>query len=270
MIVRGSILKGMNSLGAPSLASIGDMRLWIDFRKAVNSIDVSGDLRVEDVTDLRSDLLLRRLTVGTRPLLQSDGFAVKLVTENNTLQKTASLPALACLHDGTPHLLSMIIKYDNPSNVGGGVLGFQTGINVASGGQGISFFVSGITNRITCIRYTDNSATPVHNHAPASNTLPKSPTDQLLVSAIYYGNGLSNNSKIWIGGTAYTATVTGTLSSLAPNRASLTVRDILPLRIQLITAYSLEGKSVSEIDAFYTNFITTLKKDDYYTSVITP
>lgn len=270
MIAKGAILKGMNFIGSPSLGSIGDLKLWLDFRKATETVLDGSDVRLETWTDLRSDLLYRRNTLVQRPLVVSSGLACKVNTENNVMIRPVAVPDLSFLHNGTPHLISMVVIYDNPENLGApNGISFSTGQNATTpNGQGIGFVIQP-SNRLQITRYGDASATAIHNHITAVDTVPENSSNQLLLSAIYYGNGLSNNSKLWIGGSSYTATLTGTLSSAAATRSTATIRGLTSSRLKLITAYNLSGNSVSEIDAFYSNFISTLKLDSEYSSVIT-
>jgi hypothetical protein len=273
MIITGINIKGINYLGAPTLGSIGDLKLWLEFRKAAETVvDGASDLRLSTWTDLRSDLLFRANTSAQRPFVLSNGFSCKISSENNVIIRPSITPDLSFLHDGTPNLFSFVLVYNNPSNLAApNGITFSTGFISATNGQGFSFGIIPGQNRLALNKYGDASATPLQNHPTPIDSLPEDASNQLLVSAIYYGNGLSNNSKIWIGGTSYSETKSTDLTTTAaPTRATLTIRGLTDSRLKLITAYNLSGKSVAEIDLFYTSFISTLKLDPEYANVITP
>jgi hypothetical protein len=271
MILRGSILKGLNFIGRPSLSSIGNLVYHFDYRFANVIQDYSGVNRITEWTSLTGDANLTRSTTSTaRPRTYVDGFGSDFgVNENNNLFTNAILfDKYLPLHDSTPHMIWSVQYYDNPSNVSSGTEIIKT-IPTVGGQAGFRLTILPANNQMR--HEFASNAGALQAYTSPSNSLPE--TQVSIFVCILYGTG-SNNWKTIINSTSYTATRSPTWGTNNPIILQLLTKSAAAnspnIRLKSTGAYNLSGKSVSEIDSLVTTFYSVLKSDLEYASLTTP
>lgn len=257
MILSGCKISGYNYLGKPTLASLGSLIFHWDYRLSIE-LKPTGSLRS------LGDQSVNGFNLSGLSKLYEDGIGTIGTTSG---AKGQVKPPLKALHDGTPHFLFAVLRYDNPSNVGAsGTFIVQTGL--VSVGAGITFSISAAGNQVQHL-FRDDSGANISSQLTGVNTMPEDSNFRLVTFTLYGPTG-ANNSRITIADQSYLATRelsfgTNDASMLSAFRFGVT--DIT--RIKTIGAYNLSGKSPSQIDQFVAMFNQVLKQDTEYASLIT-
>lgn len=260
MIIAGHSIKGHTHIGKSTIESIGAVIFHYDYR--FNAVISSG--RVSSWGDLGPHGI--NLTAeGFRRLYSSaDGFGDggNAVT---VLMTAAFKTPLNILHNGSPYLWFAVVNF--PAAPTALARMSFTSMPASTPGQ-----VMEIVNTTGVFRCTVQDASDTAIITSSTAAIPTN--ENILLMRQYYGSGTgSNNAKSWVKSTLTQATSNPTFSSancgpLLLGKGSAGSGD--NWKIKTVGAYDLTGKSSAQIDTFRDLFITTLKSDTEYSSLVTP
>jgi hypothetical protein len=268
MIVSGLRVSGMGFRGKKTLASIGNMLFWYDYRNAVSVINSGGFDYVTAMADLTGNgFNLTQPLASQRMVRHSDGIGQPSgITSATRVLRAVPDARLKCLHDGSPHMLFFVSRYNNPTDVTQNTLMMRTyGTGSA---PGINMAISTAANNLVNHQFRNDAGSPISTQSSATDSWPEDSTYRLGMF-IYYGSGGSSNSKIVIGNTSYVATRNPSFSTGNPGTMlflqTSSTEDII--RTKTWGGYNLTGKTTLQIDAFVTDFTNTLKSDIEYAAL---
>jgi hypothetical protein len=267
MILSGLKVSGYNYIGRPTLATIGNPAYWFDYRFNLVTQTYSGVLRANSLGDLSiNSLLLQSIPVSSntrRPKVYSDGIGHD---DNLTAFRGSANSNLNFLLQGKAHLIISVFKLNA---VGGNTLSlFSSG---RTGSASYLFIVNPTSGdqRLFVRCNNDAGSTLFTNQTPIESL----PLDEFcFIATLYYGGGTgSNNRKIWIKNSQYTFTSNPTYGTGDPDTFTvINSNGTVNYKLKMGVGYNLDGKSISECDAFFTLAVNTLKSDSEYSSLVTP
>jgi hypothetical protein len=260
MILSGHKLYGYEYIGVPNLQTIGTLIFHYDYRRGAT---IEGG-RVSAWRDLGPNSLTLTAESFRRFYDDTDGFGDD--ANAVTVQMRASFkPALNKLHLGNPFLFFAVVNFPAAPSALNRLAFTSQPANTA----GQEFAIINTTGVFRCVVQNDSDTAIVNNSSAAIPT-----NEFILLMRYYYGSGTgSNNTKTVVKSTTSTFTSnptfgTGNCSDLIIGKNSAGTGD--NYRIKTIGAYDLTGKNSSQVDSFVATFISTLKSDPEYSSLVTP
>lgn len=265
MILSATKIQGYNYTATPTLATIGKLITWYDYRRGLASQDFSGTERALSLADL-SDNNFQLNSVGVsnntrRPIVYADGLGN--IANITSFKSTALNDNVNKFHNGSPYLIFSVISLND-------TVGTQVDIcgTTLSGQPGISLRIAASTRVLACLTQNDAG-----DNIGAQNTPTNSiPLDEfILVQRLYYGSGTgSNNVKTYIKDTLYENTFNPTFGTgQASDMRWLTTIGNVEFKGKMMASWDLTGKTPAECDAFRTLAVNTLKSDLEYSSLTT-
>lgn len=261
MIVSGGKIQGMTHVGKSTLETIGTVIFHYDYR--FNANIVSG--RVTSWGDLGPNQFTLTAEGFRQFYSASDGFGDGgngVTVQMSSVYKTA----LKKLHDGSPFLWFAVVSFpaapDSLTNL--------TITSQDTGKAGQQFAIVNSTGVFRCVVQNSSDTAIINNSSAAIPT-----SEFILLMRVYYGSGTgSNNTKTYVKSTLSTFTNNPTFSSgdssarLIIGKNNAGVGD--DWKLKTVGCYDLTGKTTGQIDSFQSLFITTLKTDSEYSSLVTP
>jgi hypothetical protein len=271
MKVSGYKISGGSYVGRPTLATIGNMLFWYDYRYSYEVENQGGNDMLVSWGDLSpSGIHLIKAQTSTRLQRHSDGVGqVAGVSASRNIGTSDIGSKVNVMHNGGAYMAFAVMRYNNPSNViqnTGFVSSYRPGTT-----PGISFFLRTSDHAIVH-EFRGAAGASLGAQVSGAGTVPQDSTYRL-VTYTYYGLGGSNNSIIRIAdSTTHTATrnpglqtsdAGGIFVSTSNGAADL-------VRIKCVGAYNLSGKTTTQINDFLALFYSMLKSDPEYATLITP
>jgi hypothetical protein len=268
MRLSGANIKGYKYVGQPTLGTIGQQIFWYDYRFNYDTFLVGADTKIFNWRSLA--VSGTPLNGGTNKLyFYSDGFGYVnggLASANQGLAFTE----LNQFHKGTDGWMwAGVVKGDYTSAT---TTSSSLIINtLGSSGPGFLVRLTNYgSNPFIRFQIFNDAGTQVITNSTTANSFPLSRFVPVVV--IFYGDAAASNYKVIIEGTSYSFSNTPTYGTAAAQfiRLGLAVLTVNDYRNKMQVAYNLAGKSRAQIDAFVTNFYTTLKADSEYSALTTP
>jgi hypothetical protein len=258
-MMEGFEINGWSYIGKPNLQSIGELIFLYDYRTA----EKSGG-RVHRWNDLGPNGLDLTAESFRRFYDDTDGFGDD--ANGVTVQMTAPFkPVLNKLHLGNPFLFFAVVNFPAAPTSLNRLAITSTPTNT----PGQEFAIINTTGVFRSVVQNDSDTAIVNNSSAAIPT-----NEFILLMRYYYGSGTgANNTKTVVKNVTSTFTNnptfgTANCSNLIVGKGSAGSGD--NYRIKTIGAYDLTGKTTGQVDSFVTLFISTLKSDSEYSSLVTP
>lgn len=265
-----STLKGVRIRGRKTFASLAPLLFHYDYRVGVTT-SMSGSTKLVDIwlDQTSNSLNVKQPAINRKEALLSDRIAW---VNGSSYAMFGNPPGskVNALHNGNPHMIMGVFRYDNPSNVSNNMILFSSG--QANTFPGMTFQVLGATNNIGHT-FFGASGTSLGNHQAGTNTVPESASVDVFFMYTFYGSGAgTNNSRITVNNTNYFAT--RSLAHTASNAGRVFVNcgtsgNYMDAGIRMMLAYDLSGRNTTQINQVVSDATTLLKSISEYSSVIT-
>jgi len=267
--VSGGSVKGLSFPGSKTLASVGDQLFWFDYRSLVELENTDKMLRWGDLGKYGLNLTKSFGGGDTRPIFYTgEGVGYNDSATSYSLYPVAgpNLSKFNIFHNGTPHIIYVVAKVKFKTGAGNAQFGSLV-TYLANPNTGAGFRIDSLNRRIR--RFFENGTTE-QSFSTGNNIF--SDDTYTLFKFIHYGTGFSNNVKLQAAATSslYSQTITLTTNNYTTVRFLYNITSGgFDVRVKMMTAYDLTGKTVSDINDFDTAFVSTLKQDSEYSGLTT-
>jgi hypothetical protein len=264
MIVRGAIFRGLNFIGKRTLASIGKLIFWYDYRLAVTLDSSDNVISLDDLSPNslnlfpeRNDTKLSKNTNGIGTTNPSVIKRMRFILKN----------AINVLHNGNAWAYFLVGKWDKTTSpflifdaIFTGALGSQTGMYIR-----IETSVMRVENRIV-----NGSGTILFSTVTPVDSIPDN--SEFFLEIVFYGTGVTNGFRIRINGvTVHQSTRTSSSWATGPSSVNTMYASNSGSNgsafIKTHFAYDLTGKTQTEINSLVGEARAKLKEDSEYSSI---
>jgi hypothetical protein len=265
--ITGKKVSGYKVLTKATLGSIGSMLFWYDYRYNYDIVTLSGINRVKNWRSLSKGNSITNQNANLL-YIKSEGFGYYASDASTNAHGVAKpmWPELNKLHNGSPFILSFVIRARNSSGVTSNASVFVTYSTVRDK-PGILVRLNFLAQSVQLT--VRNATANLFSDTTTAGTFPLD--EDVLVTVIFYGDTSAGNYvvKYKAFSQAFSRNVTHISSDCDQFNILIPVSIENDIMSKLFVAYDMTGKNRTQIDAFYSTFVTTLKEDSEYTSLVT-